>query len=1140
MSLQFVTGSSGAGNSQYVYEELLRESAEHPEKQYLVIVPEQFTMQTQKEILQKSPVHGLLNVDILSFNRLAWRVFGETGGDSRPVLEDTGKTLVVQRVVSAQKKKLRVLGKSLSRQGAVEQMKSLISELMQYRINPQELSAWTEGSSPYFSDKIRDVQTVYQGFRDYIRDHYLTTEEVPELLCGVIGKSSLVKDSVVLLDGFTGFTPVQNLVVRELLALAEKVTVVVTLDGREDPWQTGGMHQLFYMSKRMIRDTAKLAEETHTELLPVRQAYSKGKGRFADNPELAFLEQNLFRYGNRVYRRTDQTENECSGIRLAEAEDPSHEITFVAEQIRCLVRERGYHYRDFAVVTGDLDSYAGKAERIFASAEIPYFLDQKKSVMTNQLVEFIRSVMDMMIRNYSYESVFRYLRSGLSDFTPEETDQLENYVLAAGIRGHKTYRETFVRRPKLDREDRMLRYNELREKFLQETEELHEGLHERMGTARRKSEALYRFLVKTRCQEKIKAEQEQFKAGKDLLSEREYSQIWAYVMGLLDKIVEVLGDEPMKLEDFRDVLESGFQEGRVGLIPPGEDQVTVGDIRRTRLGRIRVLFFVGVNEGIIPQPLAAGGVLSETDREELQKKNIELSPTAREEIYQQRFYLYLSMTKPQDLLYLSFSRTSGGGKAQMPSYLISVVKKMFPDLEIRNLDADHPAGERLETPEGRKSLLFEGLSGMRKNLPSAEFRGLVKWMRESPDKSRELDRLLLESRSYRQNIGIGRGISGKLYGMTLVNSVTRLEEFAGCPYRHFLDYGLGLQEREEFVFTAADFGTIMHEALEYFTRSLSRDHREWAALSGPERDALADTALENVLGNHSGLLYSTARNTAMVSRLRKMLRQTVWALQEQLKPGEFRPESAETSFSGRMRDARYFLEGGAQMKLTGRIDRVDECVQDGRHYLKIIDYKTGETRLDLTRLYHGLQLQLPVYMQAVLEEEQKKYPRESVEPGAMFYYHIRDPFIENAEPGMEKAALLKELRPDGLLRSENAIVRLFDRDLVSGASLVIPVSLNKGGEPSRNSASAAGEDFRALLAYTDKEVKRLGSRMMCGETAVSPYRMGDQTACGYCPYRPVCQFDERLGDRYRQIRKEEKCAVLEKMRKAGDQEENQR
>ena len=333
--------------------------------------------------------------------------------------------------------------------------------------------------------------------------------------------------------------------------------------------------------------------------------------------------------------------------------------------------------------------------------------------MTNQLVEFIRSVMDMMIRNYSYESVFRYLRSGLSDVTPEETDQLENYVLAAGIRGHKMYRETFVRRPKLDREDRMLRYNELREKFLQETEELHEGLHERMGTARRKSEALYRFLVKTRCQEKIKAEQEQFKAGKDLLSEREYSQIWAYVMGLLDKIVEVLGDEPMKLEDFRDVLESGFQEGRVGLIPPGEDQVTVGDIRRTRLGRIRVLFFVGVNEGIIPQPLAAGGVLSETDREELQKKNIELSPTAREEIYQQRFYLYLSMTKPQDLLYLSFSRTSGGGKPQMPSYLIGVVKKMFPDLEIRNLDADHPAGERLETPEGRKSLLFEGLSGMR-------------------------------------------------------------------------------------------------------------------------------------------------------------------------------------------------------------------------------------------------------------------------------------------------------------------------------------------------------------------------------------------------------------------------------------------
>ena len=1132
MSLQIVIGSSGAGKSHNVYEEMIRESVCHPEKQYLVIVPDQFTMQTQKKITGMHPRKGLLNIDVLSFSRLAWRVFEETGGDDRPVLDDVGKSLVLQRVIADKKKQLRVLGRTLEKRGAAARMKSLISELLQYRVLPEDLAAIGDLPSGHgwLSAKLTDVQIVYDGFLQYLQERYLTTEEVPELLCKVIGDSSLVRGSTVILDGFTGFTPVQHLVVRKLLELCEKVTVTVTFDIREDPTRDAGMHHLFHMSSEMVRKVMALAADAHTEILPVRRIDGSVCGRHAGRDSLRFLEQNLFRF-NRAEIPRQEIPAAGGQIRLLEAESPRQEILAAAEQILYMVRKEGLHFRDFAVLTGDLPVYGREAERIFASAGIPFFLDRKKPVMASQAVEFVRAAMDMLVQRYSYESVFRLLRTSLTDFSRSDTDLLENYVLALGIRGRKQYEERWVRKPRTDREDRLQQYEQLRKRFADMTAELHAGMHEKNAPARRKAEVLYKFLVSCRVQEKLAESADRF-AGEGRISlSREYAQIWQVICDLLDRLSEVLGSEPMGMEAFQEVLDAGLSECSIGLVPPGEDQVMIGDIERTRLKEIKVLFFAGVNDGVVPAPVNSGGILSDADRECLKQVRMELAPTAREEICRQRFYLYLCMTRPADRLVISWSRTAAEGRAALPSWLVSAVRQMFPEIPVLQYAEDSDEQIHLETPDGCREILLHGLQGGRPGSSGSAAEAVAYRMACRSGGMEQLERLSEAASADGRHPGLGSGTARQLYGDLLVNSASRLEAFAACPFRHFLDYGLRLKQREEYDFTPADFGTVMHAALERFSGNLRREQLEWALLADSVRETLADRALEEVAHDYNNtVLHSTGRNLFVLGRMREMLLRTVWALQEQLRRGDFHPAGFEMAFTDELRSLQLSLPGNTAMKLYGRIDRIDEYTEDGVRYLKIIDYKTGSTKLDLDGLWNGTQLQLVLYLNAALESASHLDPGRTAEPAGILYYHIDDPFLADLPRGWqenltreEKAALcaeelLKQLRPAGLVRSEPEILRHFDNTLVTGSSAVIPAALNKDGTLRKGSQAAGGEDFRVIRRFAQLKAAELGAAIMEGVTAAEPMQDGEMTACSWCPYRGICGFDEKLeGCGYRKM-----------------------
>ncbi|MDO4490666.1 MAG: helicase-exonuclease AddAB subunit AddB [Lachnospiraceae bacterium] len=1129
MSLQIIAGSSGSGKSQYIYERIVEEAQLHPEQTYLILVPEQFNMQTQKRLTAMQKGNCLLNIDVLSFNRLAYRVFRELGGVQQPILEDSGKSLIIQKVVWESRKELQVLGSTMKKPGAVEKMKSLISEFMQYGIRPCDLEGWLQqedsGKNALLSAKLQDVQQIYQGFSDYLESRYLTTEEVPEALAAVIGRSRWLAGCTLVLDGYTGFTPVQLPLIRELLMLCRKVWAVVTLEPGRDPVGVGNPADLFFMSRQMIRTLSETASQAQVETEEILWISAEEKGRFTGNPSLEFLEKQLFRGGRRGSWRGD------ANIRILEAMTIEQELTWIAEQILYRVREQGCCYSDMAVVTGDLAMYGRLAEQIFTSAGIPVFVDKNYPILHNPLVEYIRSAVDLVVKGFSYESVVRYLRSGFSGFTREEADLLDEYLLALGIRGWKQYQEFWTRTFRGMKEERLLELNGLRERFVQELEGLTEELK---GTSalEEKTRALVEFLMRGSLQKRCRQLSEAFQQRGDRTRASEFQQIYPAVMDLLNKAVEILGQEKMGLTEYQQILDAMFQEGTLGLIPPGGDQVLVGDIERSRLSSVKHLFFVGLNEGIVPKSVEKGGLLSAPDREFLKAREVPLAPGERERMYQQRFYLYLNMTKPSETLSLSYCKMDAGGGSRLPSYLIGVIRKLYPDvpLEVRDESAGTEEGlGRLETPEGRLQVLLSGFQDLERAVEDPVWKELYCWFRDCTDQV-AAERMLEAAFFKNEDTQIGKAIARAMYGDVLQGSVTRLEQFAACAYAHFLQFGLGLRERPVYEITPADFGNVLHDSLYRFADSLKKQKLRWSELDETRRIQLADEALEACVHDQNNhIFHSTRRNAYLITRMRNLMRCTVAVLQEQILAGDFEPQGFEISFpTGEMLEtAEIPLKDGASMKLRGRIDRLDLLEKDDTIYVKIIDYKTGQAKLDLASVYYGLRLQLTVYLRVAAEQQKKLHPDKVVLPAGAFLYHLEDPFVED-----EEDSILPQMKMGGLVRGELETASLMDRNLGPGVvSRVIPVGYKKDGSLRSDSPALLEEEFHTVTRYAGEKVRSIGQEIMDGEISVNPYQMGSSNACSYCRFKGVCCFDRKLpGYEFRKLQEGKTQQIIEKMK----------
>lgn len=980
--------------------------------------------------------------------------------------------------------------------GYISEVKSALSEFDQYDIGEEELrqmkAAAGENSRLYY--KLQDLEVLYIGFKKYLEDRFITKEELLDALCRVVKGSDILKESTIVLDGFTGFTPVQNRLLGELLEVCREVIVTVTMDDRENPYVYKHPYQLFALGKHTVTSLIQIAAERKVSVEDPLCLYERPLYRFCDNSAMEFLERNIFRYSKECYKEKQ------GAVRVHVARNPREEAMKAAGRVRNLVRTKGYRYRDIGVIVSNMEVYGDDLGQAFDLYEIPVFMDHKRSILLNSFVEYIRSLLNMVKDNFSYESVFRFLRTNLSGFTYGEVDELENYVIALGIRGYKKWQESWIRRPKYLEEENLEILNHNRVRLVEKVDTLVYVLRQRSKTVKDVTMALYEFMVREELQLKLQRQSEAFQEAGELALAKEYSQVYRILIELFDKFVELLGDEKVTMDEYLKLLDAGLEEARVGVIPPGIDQVVVGDMQRTRLKDIKALIFVGANDTFLPGALIRSGLLTERDRDKFATGKIHLSPGGKEKAYEQKFYLYMNLTKPSETLDIYYSKVSADGKSIRPSYLIQEMQRLFSGLEIEDEEKQAFSAQEWTPKLGMQKVIRGFQDG---NAMDQEWQELYSWYKRQPQWQYRVEELMKSGFYTRPADGLTKEVAKQLYGEHFQDSITRIERFSACAFAHFLTYGLRLRERQTYEFQPLDLGNVCHSALEYYSRKLKEEHLSWTEIEEEKRQEYIDDSVEHAISDYgNSVLYSSARNEYMIERMKLLLTRTIWALTKQLEAGDFVPVAYEMRFE------------------NGKIDRVDLCKDKDKVYVKVLDYKTGSKAFDVVALYHGLQLQLMVYMDAAVKMTQKHYPDSEVIPAGVFYYRLNDPLVEKKVVGEEEEIwqkVLKELKVDGVMNLKDETLEHLDHCQV-GESAVIPVKYNKNGSLSKNSKVASEQEFEVMMRHALGKVLKVHRKILSGEVAAFPYRRKQESGCDYCAYRHICGFDQKIpGYKYRDI-----------------------
>ena len=1243
MALRLWLGPAGSGKSHEMYTHILKEARIHPEIEYLVIVPEQFTLQTQKNLAVLDENHGILNVDVLSFARLAHRITEEVGGEScnAVLLNDMGKNLILRRVAAEHEEELTVFANKLKRLGYITEVKSLISEFMQYGISVHDTRKLSEYAGSmgrnFLSGKLDDVAVLYNAFLEYISKKYTTTEELMDRVSSLLPLNDNISRRVIAFDGFTGFTPVQLKLIEALMMYAKDVYATILTDEVEkfgkistdtvnsESSDTSGDtassadHELFHLSHKTIIQLRNLAKKVGVQeeqpvclrenrrLLYSTRLYSTqscskptmmsettqslSSDSQADNEQaqesdarigsvlreskLAYLERHLFRDGHfapfSTLKSTDEStgktidgdQNDPDGhsalnesvngdvldeeIAIRAASDVEDEIEYVTEIIQRLISEKNYQYRDLAIVTGDIEGYRSTIERVLGRHGIPYFVDKTQPVLLNPFIEYIRALLSIEMEDYSFESVFRLLKSSLFDIESDKLDRLENYVLARGIRGSKQWHDRFVNISRDEEAENLLELEQIRESVVNLIDRFDTLIYaDKLSgesaepTVLDVSKALYGIITSENVHRKLYAMADKFEEQGDGHLATEYRQLYEAVMHLLESMCSLLGDEKITLREYSDLLEAGLDELRIGIVPRHSDYVQICDLTRSRISSVKTLFVVGANDGIIPSGVSGGGLLTDMEREFLLRGDEELSlaPTAREQAYTQRLYIYMMLTKPSEHLIVTYHMISSGGPA-FPSYLIGTLEDMFGESgrviwrKPRTL-WEH-ISDRQTAPNLIASNLTDYIAGRLNEEDMEAYRVLLKCAANNPQLHEAIDSIIkselmkLPLDADDPNLGdISSAVAKALYGRKIMGSVTRLEMYADCAYRYFLSYGLNLKERELYTFEMKDMGTLLHAALEQYSKKMLEMGYTFSDIPADEMEALMDDAVDSaVAASGMAVLYSNSRYAYAVKRAKRIMRRTAEVLTYQVNRGKFAPKYFEVDFD-RISDIKSInvqLSDDEYMKLRGRIDRVDVCEENDEIYVKIIDYKSGNKSLDLEAVYQGRQLQLLVYLGTAMEMIREEYHRSkntsTVHPAGIFYYHIDDPVIDMPNAGASEEdirnSIYEKLKLSGLINSDRNVIDMFDSD-ISGSSPVIPVSFNKDGSLRKGGSALSEDDINALIEGVNAKIKELGQNILAGkiDTALEK-AFADGISrekcksdhCTYCEFESICE--NKLG-----------------------------
>lgn len=1121
MSVRFLLGASGSGKSRQIYNEIIQASIKEPERNFYLIVPEQYTMEAQRELVTMHPAGGMMNIDAIGMNRLAYRVFDELGISTGQVLEDFGKSMLIKKILCEQQDTLQVYGSYYDKLGFVDEMKSMMSEIFQYNIKQDTIDEIMEQipEDSVVAGKMQDIRHIYEEFEAFAGERYIVAEQLVELLTRHVGQSKLVCGSSLYFDGFTGFTPVQLELVEKLMTCADDLTFSFTLDDRDQKYEHIKDYELFYLTKTTIKKLTEAAAAAGVEIespvvLPGTINY-----RLGENRELFFLERNLFRS---PYQKWKQP---LERIHLTATGDAQDEIVFVASTIRRLVREKGYRYKDIAIVAGDLEQASHIYERVMNEYEIPVFIDANACLKANPCAETIRSVLAVLADDFSYDSVFRFLKAGMTDLSFEDIELLENYALKRGVRGYSRWNRAVSENYE---KTSPVNIEEIRQAFMKMFGDIRKVFADKKAVTKDYVEALYDFLLQIHMYEKLEARKNELYEENRINEGDAYGQIFEKTVRLFDKIAELLGDTKMSVKEFYEIVDTGLSDIEVGVVPPTVDRVLIGDITRSRLNHIKVLFFTSVNDGIVPKAPKKGRILSDRDRDILSDCGLELAPSDKQNSYIEQFYIYTILTKPSDHLYISYHKLSASLESMRPSYLLGRISNIFPSLQAEEYDA--------------ASCMPDTVNRSLRRILRAE---------DSEDaESRILTRILTEKGFAGELTAIYKGRTYRnvaeqlppetialLYGRYLHASVSKLELYARCGFAYFLKYGLRLKEREMYQVDVRNVGVILHSVMEGLFKQV-RDTRnnDWENFPEDERMLMVTELVNRAAEESAGDFFEdNARNAYMLQMIERMAQTSAGMLQKHIRLGSMKPGMLEKTFdSAKDEVGSYLFElpNQIQMSINGKIDRVDVEEEDGTVYIKVIDYKSSTRKLSLEEVLNGEQLQLVTYSAIAYEIEKMIYPDKNIQIAGLLYYSFDDPVIEiessEIDTGTEQpefsdqekldAERMEKMKLQGFVNESPAVIQKMDHT----CNQSLPVKLDKNGDIKKSENVVSADQIRTIMELTRENIEELGSQIAKGKIAIEPYKNKSNTGCDYCEFKNICHFDVKNGGNQYRIPDNEK------------------
>lgn len=1149
MAIRFVLGPAGSGKSTYLRNIIIQEAEAHPARTYFYFVPDQFTLSAQRELVAASKNGVTINVEALSFERFARRVFNELMVGLPGILDDTGKALLIEKIIKARGSELSVLSGAEKRPGTIDEIKSFLSELRQYNVSIDELSKAGEDTalSPAFRKKTGDLVTIFSAFEEGIRGKYITPEEVLTILLDCIDRSSLAKNSVFVFDGYTGFTPLQFLVIQKLMGLSGELSFALSLGADESLSGESDEEELFHLTKKTVHKLLFLAEESGTEVLePVRLPLTGEKSRFPVDSQLSYLEKNIFR-PRKAAGRGPEEKAEGKGVNavfqantsgtcdVTELEDPRAELMYTAYRIRRAVREQGLHYRDMAVLCADLSEYSFLLPEIFDVCSIPYFLDEKTDLTANPLPEFISAAVSCAVYRFSYEDVVRLLRTGLCGFSDEELDLFDSYLFASGIHGVTAFRKLFAILPEGYKAEDLTAVNAVRAGFMEAMAPFYDSVKTRGVTVKTCLTALFDLFTAFGVEEKMNGLSEEFSSEDNEVLARQYSEIYPQVIGAMDRMAELTGEEETDILSFGKSMSMALSELTAGVLPASSDCVTVGDLTRTRIEGVKVLFLLGASDAAIPKKISGGGILSEAEREKLLSLTLELAPTARENAFIQRYYLYLALTKPSEALHITYGRHSANGTPVRASYLVTELLSLFGKEILTSFD-ELPF-EAEVAGGGVTKRLAKDLCTYRAGLLSGEeFERMLLLLGTLDEKGEKRKGMLSSAFFGYQPRSISREVLNPTSDPVLFGSVSNLETYGECPYKYFLTYRLGLSDREDANLGNSDIGSLFHAVLASYIKTFIERGQDFATIDEAESDRILSEAFAaEVARMKKAAALSDASELFAIENIRKTLQRTVWALRVQAARGSYRPVDVEVplTHAADFSDGTWDIGNGRHLVFRGSIDRVDTFTAGGKVYVRVIDYKSSKQDIDYTEVYHGLSLQLPTYMGLALSMTEKKERQSGrgreVVPGAFLYSHIHNPILQGdvSSPADELyRQRLSDYCMSGAYTDDEANITGLDGtlftpdDTFSGKSPVVPLGINKDGKLSKTDARISANDMRRVIDFTKEKEKSFAAAIDRGDFPVSPYSSGNKSSCTYCPYKGVCGYERGLpGFKLRKLKK---------------------